>query len=399
MTDRLPLTNAQLAFGLHAQREGQKGTISLRFRAPASRLSTDDLRQVLGSVVRQNSALSHRIRFSRGAAYQEWCPTDCDFAELRTESEDAVSRLLTDVVTEYEGDLDGAPMSARLIRSPESDHLVLVFDHALVDEQSLLLIRRQLSAPSHPDGRERPRYEAAVNDRAAFERAAGVGPGVEFWTNRLGAVRGKFPDKKLTAPRAAPFVAFPSVAIPRAFRGSLFPYVLFSLHRAVRDVTIPEAIVIGYPWGARSGAFSDVVGCFMNTVISLETTSPQQPDAGMASFLDGWLQEIDHADVPFTALLGLGSEFSGAVTAYLSFTHATGGTVNVAGVDAVEVLPTHDSIPSTSAFEGAAAVHGDELRLRLVVSEEAVDFGVQELGTRWRHWISEAISGSPKQRS
>lgn len=400
MTDRLPLTNAQLAFGLVAQRVGQRATVSLRFRAPACCLSAADLREVLQSVILINPALSHRIRFARGAAYQEWCPTDCDLVELHADSQDAASRYVADLTSEFKSDIDGAPVSARLIRSRNGDELVLIFDHALVDEQSLLLIKRQLAGPSRPDGHERTRYEAAVNNRVDIEDSvtAAEGPGMKFWGDRLRAAGGEFPAVRESSSWVVPFVTFPGVEIPSDFRGSLFPYVLYSLHRAVRDVAGGGSSVISYPWGGRNAISSDVVGCFMNTVVSLDTTRPHQPHDGMAAFLGRWFREIDHADVSFTALTGLGSGFSGAVTAMLSYTHAMETTVNIAGTEAVEVMSSHGSIPNASSFIAAAAVRDSELRLGLILDEQAVDYRVRELSARWRHWLGVVVSGCTEQR-
>lgn len=398
MTVRLPLLSAQLAFGLEAERSGRRSTVTLMFRTPPSRLATADVRLVVQSVVHRNPALSFRIQFSRGAAYQERYPTECDYAELEVADEDAVSGCVMEVIEKFEISLDSAPMAARLIRSPESDHLLLVFDHALVDEQSLLLIKRQLEGPSAPDDRQTERYRAAIIDRKASEEAAATGPGTKFWKDRLEAV-GEFPRAKAKTPRIVPLDMLPSVAVPRGFRGSLFPYVLFAIHRALRDVSEPEPTVIGYPWGGRNSAYSDVVGCFMNTLISLDTTGPQQASAAAADFLRRWYAELDHADVPFTTVVSLGSKFSGSVTTLLSYRHVGERTVKVAGVPAVEFTPSQGRGPRGPAFLTGVTVHDDELRLRLLLDEEIAGYGSEEFGTRWRHWLKTAISNVPERKS
>ncbi|KMS76212.1 hypothetical protein ACM01_05735 [Streptomyces viridochromogenes] len=397
MTDRLPLLSAQLTFGLDAQRAGRRGTVTMMFRASPGHLSTADVRQVLQSVVLRNPALSYRIRFSRGAAYQEWYPEECDFAELHTAGADAVPGCVTEVIEEFETSLDGAPMAARLIRSPESDNLLLVLDHALVDEQSMLLIKRQLAAPSAPDDSQLARYQAAIHDRKAFEDAAANGPGIKFWADRLEAA-GEFPRATGRTTRVIPIDTLPSVAIPRSFRGSLFPYVLFSIHRALRDVAEPGPSVIGYPWGGRNGAYADVVGCFMNTVISLDPPGARQTPDAAGDFVRGWYREIDHADVPFPAVTALGSTFSGSVTALLSYTHAGERTVRIAGVPVVEVTSTHSRPPEVCSFMAAAQVRDEELHLRLLLDEEIAGYGAQEFGSRWRHWLTTAISSFPERK-
>ncbi|MEV5892544.1 hypothetical protein [Nonomuraea fuscirosea] len=393
MTDKLPLLDPQLVFGLEAQRSGRRGTVTMMFRTPPSRLSAADVSQVLQSVVNHNPALSYRIRFSRGTGYQERFPAEFGFAESYAASEDAVSTSVIEAIEEFETTLDGPAVSAFLIRSIGSDHLLLVFDHALVDEQSLRIIRRQLDAPSSPDDTRLARYQAAVHDRKAFEDAAGKGPGIPFWADRLTAI-GRVPEAKGGSTRFTPVVSLPSMAIPRSFGGSLFPYVLFSVHGALRDLGEPGPTAISYPWGNRNTAYSDVVGCFMNTCISFDPArSPQTPDAA-DDFVSNWYEELDHADVPFTAITTLGSAFSGSITAQLSFTRAGARSVTVAGVPAVEVMVSHIRISYTSTLLVAATVCDDELRLRLILDEESVGYGAQEFGSRWCHWLDRAISSS-----
>lgn len=395
MTDRLPLSSAQLAFGLDAQRSGRRGTVTMMFRTPSARLLAEDVRQVLDSVLLRNPALSYRIRFSRGAAYQEWHPAECDVAELRALDAEAVAESVTSTVEEFEASLDGASMAARLIRSPTGDHLLLVLDHALVDEHSMLLIKRQLAAPSAPDEHRMERYRNAVLDRTKSEEAAIDGPGIKFWAERL-ASAGEFPRPPARATRVIPVETFPGVAVPHGFRGSLFPYVLHSIHRALRDVAEPAPTTVGYPWGGRNAAYTDVVGCFMNTVVSLDTPgSPRAPDPA-GDFVRSWYRELDHADVPFTAVTALGSAFSGAVSAMLSYTHAGPPTVDVAGVPAVEVTPSRSEPPAVCGLLAGATVHDGELRLRLLLDEENAGYGVHEFGARWRDRLASALSRVPE---
>lgn len=392
------MLSAQLAFGLDAQRSGRRGTVTLLLRTPPSRLVAEDVRQVLRSVTLRNPALSYRIRFSRGTAYQEWHPDECDFAELHVAGDASVSECQTKVVEEFEATEDGASMAARLIRSPESDHLLLVVDHALVDEQSMLLVKRQLAAPSRPDDNRTERYRAAILDRKASEDAAANGPGVAFWADRLEKA-GEFARTSGRTTRVIPIDTFPAVAVPPSFRGSLFPYVLFSLHRALRDVAEPGPTAVGYPWGGRNAAYADVVGCFMNTVVSLDPPGSRRAPDSAGDFVRSWYREVDHADVPFTTVTGLGSTFHGAVTAMLSYTHAGAPTVDVAGVPAVEVTARDSRPPEVCKLLAGATVHGDELRLRLLLDEEIAGYGAGEFGTRWRHRLTTAIASVPERKS
>lgn len=399
MSGRLPVLNAQLAFALQAQRTNHRETVALKFSTPPQRWSSGDVYQVVQSVVLVNPALSYQIRFSRGYPYQEWHLSECDFAELRAESGEAVERCTADAIAEFKRTLDGPPISVRLIRAPDADYLIMIFDHALVDELSLALIKGQLASPRHANGCERGRYEAAINDMKGSEEVAQNGPGIAFWGDRFRAVQGNFPQIRSGSGKPAPMTALPSVTIPPGLRGSLFPYVLFSLHRALRDVADePASTVIGYPWGGRNAKFSDVVGCFMNTAVSMDTTGSRRGPEAVVDFRDGWLQELDHADVPFTALTGLGTGFTGAVTAYLNYTHARERTVNIAGVEAVIPPPaTHAEIPVTASFLAAATVAGDEVRLRLFIEEHLLGSEPGQLGARWCHWLGVAMSRSSER--
>ncbi len=397
MTDRLPLSSAQLAFGLDAQRSGRRGTVTMMFRTPSARLVTEDVRQVLESVLLSNPALSHRIQFSRGTAYQEWNPSGCHVTELRASDAEAVAEAVERVVEEFEASLDGASMMACLIRSPTGDHLLVVLDHALVDEHSVRLIKRQLAAPSAPDEHRMERYRNAVFDRAKSEKEAADGPGIKFWTKRLESA-GEFQRPSARTTRAIPVETLPSVAVPHGFRGSLFPYVLHSIHHALRDVAEPAPTTVGYPWGGRNAAYTDVVGCFMNTVVSLDPPGcPRSPDP-TGDFLRNWYRELDHADVPFTAVTALGSSFSGAVSAMLSYTHAGPPTVDVAGVPAVEVTPSRSEPPAMCGLLAGVTLHDGELRLRLLLDEENTTYGVRAFATRWRDRLTSAFSHVPEPK-
>ncbi|MFB7465171.1 hypothetical protein ACFCZ1_17055 [Streptomyces sp. NPDC056224] len=398
MADRLPLLSTQLGFALMAERTGQRMSIHKLFRMPPSVLSAADLNLVLHSIMLRNPTLSYRIGFSRAEVYQERYSATYDFAEVQAEDEEAAVRLSMTVVDEFEASLDGAAMEARLIRSHDADYLLLVFDHALVDGQSQLIMIRQLAAPEPPDGGQWERFEAAVLDRAESESATAGGPGIAFWADRLKNFHGELPRGAAKMPSEI-IVGLPSVASPSAIRGSRFPYVLFSLHRALRDVTGAEATIVAYPWGRRNEAFSDVAGCFLNTVISLDLTGPRSPLEAMDDFLDDWFLEIDHADVPFVSLAGLGSAFSGSVAAGMfAYEVATESSVNIAGIEAVEVSPRFGHNQPMSAFTAAATVREHEIGLELTVDEGA-GYGVQDLGTRWRHRLSEVFSCFPARQS
>jgi hypothetical protein len=391
MMGTLPLMSSQLRFSLLAERTGRRMAVPLLFRTPPARLSTAGLERVLQSIVAQNPALSSRIQFARGTAYQEWHPTGYQYLELYAKDSGTAWEMVAEAIDEFETSPYGASVAARLVRSPKGDDLLLIFDHAQVDEQSLLLIKQQLSSPVSAASGHWARYEAAVQDRVAFEAAAAAGSGVEFWNKRLAATAGEFPAETETF-RPLPFVTFPSVAIPAGFRGSLFPYVLFAMHRALRDVGELGPTVIGYAWGNRNAAYADIVGCFMNTIISLGVTGGQQGHGTVADFLREWYREIDHADVPFTSVVSSGSAFSGWVTAFLAYEHVRDRTVDIAGIRAVEVSLGSGYAGPGSAVGAAVMVRESELHLRLITDEEIAGYRADDLGPRWCHWVGEALA-------
>jgi hypothetical protein len=397
MTRNLPLLSAQLAFGLLTERTGRRANITLLFRTPPARLVEADVRTVLEAVTLNNPAFSYRIRFSRGTAFQEWEPSGLDFTELALANEDEVPAFVTDAIENFVGAPDGPPMSACLLRSPESDHVLLLLDHAVVDEQSLLLIKHQLDTSSTPDDGKLARYQAAVESRRAAEDKAVSGPGVSFWEDRLAAA-GEFPPPRARTGRYIPFAALAPVQIPRPFRGSLFPYVLFSIHCALRDVGAPGPTVIGYPWNTREAAYADVVGCFMNTVLSIGPAGPYKDMIDPGNFVRSWYDEVDRADVPYHVVTSLDSTFSGWVNGQLSYTHGATLPLRIAGVEAVEVPLSHSRPPDISSFAAAATVRGDELRLRLLIDDRTTGYGAQELGERWRCRLHTAISSVPGRK-
>jgi hypothetical protein len=397
MAGRLPLLSTQLGFLLMAERTGRRVATNRLFRLPPAVLSADDLNLVLRSIMLRNPTLSYRLGMSRGEAYQERRSDAYDFAEVRAEDEAAVARLRRTVVDEFENAPDGSALAARLVRTHEADYLLMVFDHSLVDGESQAMMIQQLATPAPAADGIAERFEAAVRDRAEFEKAVtGDGRRIAFWTDRLRNFPGGLPlGTAATTPELVPIVGLPGVDRPSAFRGSYFPYALFSIHRALRDVTGAEATVIAYVWGHRSAPFADVTGCFMNTVMSLDRTGPR---GTMADFLDDWYREIDHADMPFVSVAGLGSAFSGSVSGMLAYDAAIDGSVNVAGIEAIDVPLWEGRNQPFQAFTAVATVRKHEIGLELMVNKDA-GYEVQDLGARWHLRLSEVLSSSPERRS
>jgi hypothetical protein len=392
MTGRLPLLGAQLGYALAAERSGRRTAIYGIYRMASERLAAADLEAIAQSVLRRNVTLSLRIGFHRGVGYQERCPAVLDFAELQAANEDAVLRRAAQEADAFEGDPDGPSMVVRLFRSPDADYVLLMCDHALVDGEGYGLILQQLNAPAAPEDGAWERFEAAVRERAAAEAAAEE-RGLKFWAERLSGFSGEVRTGAVAGnSRIISGVSAPSAAVPDAFRGSCFPYVLFSLHRAVREVRGSEATtVIAYQW--RSPRQVPVAACFLNTTMSLDLTGPGGVPEAMPDFLDGWYSEIDYADVPFPAVAALRPAVAGSIAGFLAYDVASGeSTVDISGVQGTEILLGYGRSQPMAPFSATATVQGKQIRLRLVVDEEATGLGVEDLGARWHRLLGEALS-------
>jgi len=398
MAARLPLLSAQLSFGLEAQRGGRRPSVTSLLRIAPGRLSTANLRSVLQSVMYRNPALCYRVQFSRGEGYQEWSSVALDFVEHHAVTWEAASGCVAEAIEEFEAALGGPSMAARLIRSTEMDQLLLIYDHALVDEQSMSIVKQQLDTPSRPVGHQVSRYQAAILDRKASEDGAANGPGARFWADRLGKKGVGQPPLSPRASRVIPVVSVGGVAVPRSVRRSLFPYVLYSVHRVLQDVGTPGPSIIGYPWGGvRNPEYSDVAGCFMNTVLSHEARASRYTPHAFDDFFERWCTEIDHADVPVAAASTSGLSFTGAVTAQLSYTHATKRPVWVAGVPAVDAGSSHGRTPYMSSLVAGVVVSDDALELRLLLDEETAGFDNRKFIACWTHWLKTVLADASRR--
>ncbi|NHA00365.1 hypothetical protein G5V59_10390 [Nocardioides sp. W3-2-3] len=232
-------------------------------------------------------------------------------------------------------------------------------------------------------------------DRIAFEAVATGEAGLAFWDERLRRVDGVLPALR-SAAVPAPMTTPPAVPVPAGARGSLFPAVLFSLHRAVRDVTT-HGVVLGYPWGGREGGFADVAGCFMNTVVSVDTTGPGRDATALQEFVADWRRELGHADVPFTALTGLGGGFTGAVTAQAEPSRTPGSRWSTWPVS--RPVSSRPGAPTRSRASRASWPRRPSptasLRLRLYVDPGLLGADAEELGARWGHWLGAVLAGVP----
>lgn len=402
----LPLTDVQLRFAIATEVNGRRVCVPLLFRLSPGAVSAAELAELLDRIANGNPALCCRVDLEADPPVQHWQAGGCDFTVRKAPSAAAASRCVAEAVNGFEESVDAPSMSARLIQVGDGgdDLLLLMFDHVSVDEQSLTIVKQQLGAPPRLDpNSDAPfsgawrRYEAAVLDRVDAERkAAQAEASLAFWRERLEAAAGHLPGR-VTTEFAAESVHTPnSVAIPCDMRGSIFPLVLASFHRALRDLKGPGPTAVGYTWGNRNSAFADVVGCFMNTAVSIDTTGDwATAGEGTARFRQGWWRELDHVDVPYSSVAEIGATldppWSGHFDSVLIFEHAPSAPQwTVADVPIVELAPEY-AVPN-APIAAAVVVAGDELRLRIVAAGGTADEWISALGERWRHWLAESLS-------
>lgn len=397
MTERVPLLSMQLSFALMTERTGKRTAIYEIFRMERGSLSLDELINTMNSILLRNPALSYTARFSQGMAYQEFQDAHALVRECAATSTSDVMRLCKDAVEGFENSSANLAIAAHLVRAPECDHVLLIFDHANIDGHSIDLINRQLAATAPPDEGAKHLFESAVRHRAASEADASRSAGLDFWKNRLSRSPEAFPRGASAAtPVSVPLTSLPAVPRPRGLRGSLFPYVLFSLHRALRDVGSSRTTSLAYAWGKRDASYSEVAGCFLNTVISLDSTRSANLSEALPEFLDGWYSEIDNADVPFISVASLGTEFSGAVSGLLTYALAPSeAAISIAGKPAVEVAPQYGHSQPISSFTAAATVGQAEIALGLLVNDEAHELEASMLGSQWHRRLTQVLDLVP----
>jgi hypothetical protein len=397
----LPLTDAQLRLAVLAEITGQRMCAPILFRLPPGAVATVDLDDVLTAIATGNPAFSYRTDIAAEVPVQRWQDTGCDFAEWHTSCIDSAHRLVAKAVDEFEESSDGENMSARVIRSPEGDLLLLMFDHTVVDEESLTIVKRQLDDPPQPKAGSTDlpwqRYGAAIRDRVRSETEAARGAGVAFWKVRLESVNEHLPRRSPAPLKVDAVRRPPRLAIPDGIRGSVYPLVLAAFHRAVREVDELGATVVGYGWGHRNPKFADVLGCFLNTILSIDTTGDWDGVGdSLNEFLVGWRREIDHADVPFSAVTAAGATlpgrpWTGQFDHILVFEHAPAvPRWAVAGVPIQEVEPDY-AVPNAPVAAAVVIANG-EVRFRIVGAGDISGERLEQLGERWRYWLSEILS-------
>lgn len=407
----LPALSTQRRFALIAEGTGRRVSTPVFFRLPSNTLSGELLASALRSVALGQGALMSRVAFDHGIAVQRWCPQLWPDTAARTvgdpdELVEQVRRLLLD----FEGSRISAPVAARVLAGRGEDLLALVFDHACVDEISLRLVLVDLARVIASGAGDEPvaeaawrAYSGAVRRQFEHELAASRGGRVAYWTDKLrplvtrsaGAAPGPTTGTEAATAGAPPVALEPRWEHRRRW---LFPILVAACHRALRDVCGRDLTSVGYAWGGRVSGISDVVGCFMNTVVSVDSAdSWPDPGVGLERFLASWLDDLDHADVPFDEVVAVTgrdsrSQWRGCCDALLVFEDLDRrAPLVLAGQPASEWL-SPVGVPKASV-SAAARLGGSRLDLRVIYDISLVDpNAAEELTAAWRSWFVRLVN-------
>jgi hypothetical protein len=391
--DEVVLTDAQLSFAFEAQRSGRRVSVCQVFRVLGRVASAAAVDSAFELIAHSHPALSFRVRFSRGRAFQSPTPYRQDFQIVDVASEERLWPYVEQETETFDGDLDGPALCVRLVRSPLHDYLIVLLDHAFVDELSLDLI-----AKTSTDGRRGPeevrarrgRYAEAVSDRQASEAAAAL-ENADYWSSRLSNLTR--PVKAIAAARNRLVVVehMPSVQIPLSFRRPLFPAVLFALHPAVRETMSTDTSIVTFPWGRRNTNYSDVVGCFMNSVVSVGRADHREPGAALDAFSKEWFDDLKHADAPYNAVSRSVDFLDEFPITQLSFRRHRDGPAEIAGIGVVELSSPRAPAPPFAAAVASATVKGSSIHLKLALDQERLGFAASVLGRNWRSRLVETL--------
>ncbi|MEV5721086.1 condensation domain-containing protein [Amycolatopsis mediterranei] len=298
--DVLPAGSSQRRFAIAAESSGRRMLVPYAFSLRAGVLAPDELRARLAALVLRHPALRCAVEFEDdGLVAQRAVPgfaPPCEVLETATPQDEIAA--VRGALTEAALDGERCPLRAALLRGPEADRLLLVFDHAVIDETSLRVVSRDLftAGPATP-GTSWVDYASSAWRWLEWEVAAATEEAVAYWTRRLVPVVTSTVDEPAPVTTAGTVVdAEPvPVASPRV-RATVFPRLLAATHRALR-ATGPSTVI--FPWGARPAGLADVAGCFMNTVYSGVRCPAESAVAGWRSFAAGVWEDLEHAHVPF----------------------------------------------------------------------------------------------------
>ncbi|MBP2471456.1 acyl carrier protein [Crossiella equi] len=352
--DVLPALSPQRRFALLAQFSGARVCVPL-FLELAGEVEVGPLAAAL---LAAHPALRTRTEFRAGIPVQVEDPSAPHTADLVEAAEADWPAEVTRLLTAFEtGQLPGG-LAVRLLRGAGRSLLVLVFDHAVVDEASLRLALATLADPA-AQTTTWAEYAHAVHERARFEEEAASPAALAHWRERLRPFlcRPGGPPPAGARGSEAGVVDTPPVPLGATARPTLFPLLLAACHRALGERTT----AIGYAWGGRADGGFPVAGCFMNTAVSVSGTD--------------WFEDLEHLAAPFEAVVteaahAAGVPWRGSLDALLVFEDlAHRAPLSVAGVPARE-WPAPELVPK-GPLAFAVRLEEGVLRARVVYDRAA----------------------------
>ncbi|MGK5671790.1 condensation domain-containing protein [Micromonospora sp. URMC 106] len=405
--DILPAASAQRRFFLIREVTGRNLVVPLSLTVRPGILDAETVRAALGRVVARHPALWCRVDEHRGVIVQARRPDPpCQVDEVTAGDDGQRTEAVRSAIARAERS-DSGPVSARLIRGADADRLLFVFDHAVVDERSLRIFLSDFAAAA--DGQPRPvrppsgwdEYRDAVRRHVDGESAAATPERLGYWVDRLRSVAARDTDDTGHQPGApdtgSNVVPVDAVAVAPSLRPTLFPRLLAALHRALRDAGRPGPTSVGYAWGARGAGAEHLMGCFMNTTISVDEPDPAaDPAAAWAPFLTRFWSDIEHAETPFDeVVLAVGDAtrtgWSGNPDALLAFEDVSRRPViRIRDTVAAEWLPPW--LSPKAALGGTAQFDGAVVRPRLVHDPGRVPRSyATETAAAWRRRLHQVL--------
>ncbi|MEV6956266.1 condensation domain-containing protein [Streptomyces sp. NPDC051183] len=377
----LPATGAQRRFVLVRSLDpaGRPDLVPMFFAFPQGTIDPERLRAAARRLAARHTALRSRPTVIRGTPVLS-VAADPDVSVTRPglvpgeSPAEALRRALA------AWDVQGPSLRLFLVRDEEreEDVLAVVLDHAVCDGRSLARIVDELGAAygeEATDGHPTPQetraelaaYRDAVLGQLAAEEKAETPEAAAYWADRLHAVHDHAPVPRPARVRegARPGGAA-QARLPAHDAGVSFPGLLDACRSAARELYGPDrAVPLGYPWGGRPTGAEPVVGCFLNTLVFPVDTG-HGPGSQVAA--DAWWDDLDHADVPFDAVVAAaraaGSRWSGGLDGLLTVDDDTRRPpLRLAGVEGREVHV--DGRPVRGPF-AVSVTQGAEIRLRMV---------------------------------
>ncbi|MEU9124885.1 non-ribosomal peptide synthetase [Streptomyces sp. NPDC048506] len=384
----LPVTGAQRRFVLVRAMDpaGRPDLVPMFFSFPRGTVDTRRLAAAARHLAALHPVLRARPAVLRGTPVLRLEQPEVPVVEVPCapgeDAADALRRALNDWTPQ------GPPLRLFLTSSQHDDGddgddrhevLAVVLDHTACDGSSLARIVEELGTayaaastvegPSPTDvAAELDAYREAVLLQLDDEARAGSPAALEYWGDRLRAVRERAP---LPAPQAPSADRLPSgsaeLRIPAPEGGASFPQLLDAC-RAAAAVLYGRGHVVplGYPWGGRPPGAAPVLGCFLNTVVFPTATGPAA--AAPEETAGAWWDDLDRAGTPFDEVVHAartaGSGWAGRLDGLLTVDDARRrAPLRLGGVTGQEVHI--DGRPVRGPF-AVSVTQGPELHLRMV---------------------------------